>query len=540
MDDQAEEELIFNKPRIFYILLFVLFGLNLFFFIPLIIKLPNFLMDDFMLFSIIDKNPAGFILTNPGDIVHMAVRPLTFFSLWFDHVVLNFSSFQMKLETLLLHLAFVATFCFFAYDLLGYLKVKVNSFKLGFVALILTTHTICAWWILWIALRNEILMLLFYVLALYSVLLFLKSNKSYFLFLSLLFYIFSFLSKQQSLHFPLLIIAVLLFFKDSFTAEQRRKLAYFTVAGVLLMLTYFVINFMYYSGTSLLQFSGIWKKPLSAVSAIGLALAPLETDKIYNYLLGAKMAAVVIFVILSAAAVFMFIKNVRVRKISAFMVIIFALSFFPVLSAEISVRLITLQVFMIYLVLAYLVQKVNLKDYFVYPALAAILFLNVRASLTEFNGEKTLNDKRNECIVKLDEFIKTNDLREENIISLASPFGLFTPYQYYYYKFNKYGKTPLTASPFGYTFYFKNFYTDEINNPGETVFNAQSSDSLISIQTTKEYVALFKGDDLKGFKIIHEERNGLRGYSKIDFTLPYEYKNFDKIYYDGKNWMRLK
>ncbi len=532
--------MIFNKPRSFYLLVFVLLTLNLLFFLPLVIKLPDFLMDDFMLFSIIDKNPAGFILTNPGEIVHMIVRPLTFFSLWFDHVILNLSSFQMKLETLSLQLAFAAVFCFFAYDLLDYLKVKVNAYKLSFVALILTTHTICTWWILWVALRNEILMLLFYALALYSVLLFLKSNKSYFLSLSLLFYIFSFLSKQQSLHFPLLVIATLLFFRDNFSAEQRRKLAYFTAAGVLLMLTYFVINFMYYSDTSLLQYSGIWKKPLSAVSAIGLALAPLETDKIYNYLLGAKMAAVAIFVILSAGAVFIFIKNVRARKTLAFLVIIFAISFFPVLSAEISVRLITLQVFMIYLALAYIVQKIKLKDYFVYPALAVLLILNVRASITEFNGERTLNDKRKECVVKLDEFIRTNNLRGENTILLASPFGLFAPYQYHYFKFNTFGKDSLTTSPFGYTFYFKNFYTDEINNPGETVFNALSPDSLISILTTKDYVALFKADDLKGFKIIHEERSGLRGYNKIDFMLPDEYKNFDKIYYDGKNWMRLK
>jgi len=526
----------FYKEKRFYILLSVLL-FSLVYFLPLIIRLPDFIMNDFLLFTIIDKNPSGFILANPEEIVHLFVRPLTFFSFWLDQIVLNLSSIQMKLESLLLHLCFTAVFFMFLYDMLKYLKINVNSFKLGLITLIFSTHTICMWWVIWIEQRNELIMLLFYVLSLYSILIFIKSGKNYFLFFSMIFYIFSVLSKQQSFHLPLVIFIILLFFKNNFTKEQRKKLLYISSFAMLLILIFLIVNERYYENTSLISFSGFWKKPLSVSSSLGLALMPFETDLIYNYLIEHIFISAGLFALLAVFVSLLYIK-IQNKKILLFSIFIFTVSFFPVITAELTLRIISIQVFLVYLFLAVFVHKIKFRDYIVYPVLILILCLNVHASLKQFSDEESLNNKRKDCIIKLDEFIKTAG-GENKILITSSPFGLYIPYQYYYYKNNAFGKDSLTDAPFGWTYYFKNFYAKEVRNTGEILMNTRLKDSTIILEPAKDYIKMFT-DNTKDFKIINKKKDNLKGFTEIEFIVPDIYRDYTKIYYNGTNWDKLK
>lgn len=528
----------FYKEKRFYILLSVLL-FSLVYFLPLIIKLPDYLMDDFLMFSIINKNPSGFIMLNPGDMIHMLVRPLTFFSFWFDCIVLKSSSLHMKIGTLLLHFCFISVFFVFTCDLLKYLKFNIYVYKLGIITLIISVHTISMWWIILIGLRNELMMILFYTISLYSVFLFIKTGKNYFLVISLIFYIFSFLSKQQSLHLPLIVLIILIFFKNNFEKEIRLKLLYFVSTALIFMVIFLIINGHYYeSSTNLLSFSGLWKKPLSALSSIGLALFPFETDILYNYLIVHVLTAIIIFSVLTGVILFLFAGNLYSRKILLCTGLIFIISFFPVLAAEITLRIISIQVFLVYLFLALFVHKIKIKNYIVYPALILILCLNIHASLKQFFDEESLNNKRKDCIVKLDDFIKTSG-GENKILITSSPFGLYIPYQYYYYKNNAFGKDSLTDAPFGWTYYFKNFYAKEIRNTGEILMNTRLKDSTIILEPAKDYIKLFT-DNTKNFKIIKQTKDNLKGYTEIEFIAPDIYRDYTKIYYNGTEWGKLK
>src|SRR5438876_3265701 len=202
------------KPKIFYVILIILITINIIFFLSVILNLPDFMLDDYQLFYIIDKNPHSIVLQNPDEIIHLSVRPLTYFSFWLDYNVFHLTPLQMKLETLLLHICLLVLAYYFIYDLCSYLKLKTNIFIIGLTLLIISLHTVSMWWLIWLQQRNELIMLIFYFLALYMVLQYLIHSKTFYLFLYVLLYALSILAKQQSLHLPLLLLFLLVLFKN--------------------------------------------------------------------------------------------------------------------------------------------------------------------------------------------------------------------------------------------------------------------------------------------------------------------------------------
>ncbi|MGH7889239.1 MAG: hypothetical protein ACRENF_01660, partial [Thermodesulfobacteriota bacterium] len=110
------------------------------------------------------------------------------------------------------------------------LKTEINRYVLFLMTLIFSLHTVFVWQTLWIAQRNELLMLLFYISACYMVLLYLLYHRNYFLWLFLACYVLSVSAKQQSLHLPVIILLIAVFFKSYFSETERKNLFRFSLA----------------------------------------------------------------------------------------------------------------------------------------------------------------------------------------------------------------------------------------------------------------------------------------------------------------------
>jgi hypothetical protein len=530
--------------------------------------LPGFILDDYYIFHVITQNPSHPVSYNPAEYYFLFMRPVTYFSHWLDQTIFHFSSLLMKAEGMLLHLLLISVFYFFIKNLTQYLKIETKPLVLALVTLIFSLHTVFVWQIVWLAQRNELLMLLFYIIACYMVLLYLTKHDKYYLWMFLLCYILSVSSKQQAMHLPLILLFISIFFRKKFSAAEYKDLFRFSLAGIVLMLIFFVLNTILYQdyGAASL-FANIWKKPLSVAATFLIALAPYETEKLYTYFLTHKIFAVVLFVI---ALIVLFFYRAKIKPAIPFAVV-FILSFLPSAFAETSLRIIGIQVFLVFAFIPLAPRQTDggsstfkggnretkTRSYppvegagnpLHYILLVVLLGLNVHASLKQYSDEFALNEFRNDYLTKLDEHIKLNPLTTDIFIAVA-PYSIMLPYQFYYFKYGKFGKYPIAISPAGYSYYYKNFTSGELNNPSvpegrqaDTLAEAELNNNIVTVTSKREYISnyiLMNIPDFNEFEITEKVPDKIRGYTQLSFKLPEKYSGYEKIYYNGIAWLTL-
>src|SRR3990170_2215886 len=97
-----------------------LFGLVVYVFA--ILYIPNFITDDYLIFTYISQHPNIPIALNPNIEFFLFTRPLSYFSFWLDYNLFHTNSVTMKFENL---------FIFFLTVILLYytLRVVIKLFK---------------------------------------------------------------------------------------------------------------------------------------------------------------------------------------------------------------------------------------------------------------------------------------------------------------------------------------------------------------------------------------------------------------------------
>ena len=255
-------------------------------------------------------------------------------------------------------------------------------------------------------------------------------------------------------------------------------------------------------------------------------------------MLNNKFLAFVIFIALSGLVVVLLYKHKSLVKKIIIIGCVLLISFFPVMFAEITLRIISIQLFIIYFIIIYFLSKIKIRASYAYLILVIILLFNVRASFILFNSEVELETKTNDCIAKLDGFLNNSG---NNCYVTVSPYGIFIPYKYYYFKYGRIGKFPIPVAPIGYTYYFKNFYTNELYNKNDTLLSADIAQDIVTLKSEKNYISNFisPGPNLE---IIEKIPNTIRGLREIKYKLPHEYTGpeWNKIYFNGIDWLPVK
>lgn len=326
-----------NNNCVLYIFLSLLLT---FFYLTLFVIFPDYFSDDFTILKLIRDNNT-FISSSPDDKFYLFFRPVTYLFFWVDYYVLNQNPIYSKTLSFFLLLTFSLTLYNLLTQLIFVLKIKVKKYSVLFIVLFISTNVIIVTSVIWIASRNEILMSLFYTLALLHFIKYIKTNNGTLLFLVFIFYLLSILSKQQSLHLPLL----LLYFrynliKDKFLNQEK----YFFVAMFLVMVFILAFNFHYTVSIPEIFFANLWKKGFWVINSLIYTFTPFTGDLLYNYFISNKSAAFIASG-LSLILLLIILKKYPVYKNQLiFSIITYLITLFPIIFVEFTPRVISLSI----------------------------------------------------------------------------------------------------------------------------------------------------------------------------------------------------
>ena len=194
-------------------------------YISIILKVPQFIADDYYIFHVIQSNRSSVVTMDFYEKYSLVLRPVLYFYLWIQNHLFGSHSLLIKMSSLVLLLIYSAGVVIALKYILIFFKVPLSNLLLllGGFFIILHPDTVIS--VLWISDVNELLMSLFYVLA---VIVFFAFNnddiRSPILGSSLLLmcYLLSLFSKQQSMHLPLLFLFILMTYKSRFENKKYR------------------------------------------------------------------------------------------------------------------------------------------------------------------------------------------------------------------------------------------------------------------------------------------------------------------------------
>ncbi len=524
-----------NGKKIYPYLL-VLILINLIVFIPAISLHPSFLTDDYYIFAKISQDPSSPISLNPAEEYFLFVRPLSYFSFWLDFLVWNISSSGMKITSLLLHLMYVSIFFFTILRLKNYLKLNVRNSILVLAAAAFSLYPDHLISIIWISNRTELLSTLFYSASIYAVFAYLTSEKNKNIYLTgyFGFYVLSILSKQQGLHLPLLVIALILIFKQKLTSARYKRILYVSLAALFLTIVFSAVNYFILSDI----FIGIWevvrKKPFALIGIISYIINPIIGAQLHSFFILHKTIALVLAVLLLIPAALL-LKRYKINvKIVLLTIIVLLIIFYPRLLASGQNRINSIQVYWFYIAAFFLFCRFS-KAMLIF---SFIIFINFTSILINFNNDlKFLNIEKK----KTEELSKLLENSGRPIYVVACTNNILVPYQLYFFRNNEFGCFNLNISSIG----FRSF-TSNLDALEDTKIACSLDDDNIVLKTVLDKTFLefsfqnINNTDLVPIRLVESELERKRTYKSLTVKLPEKFKtDYSLIYFDGKNWNHL-
>ena len=519
---------------------------NLAIFLPAIYIFPYFNNDDFIIFSIIQNSPYDLISTNPHEIFFLFLRPTAYFTFWVDFGIFGTHSSLMKIHSIVYLIVFQISFLLFLKEVFKFFNKKYKEIYILFTTLIIAIHPIFLNSVLFIYNRNEILVILFYTISLLMVLYYLKFNKDIFLLFYLLFYILSILSKQQSLHLPLLVMFVMLISKGYISKAQKNKIITFSIIGLMIMIMFIVLNIMLYSSEvdKSLFLENWWKKPFAILGSIVITIFPILGKNIYEFfILNKSFAFIILFVLL--ILLFLFRKSLKIKLGTVVKIIIFVvIVFFPRMLLEgTQERINSIVAFWTFFMISFFIISLSLKARYKYSIYLLLISIIVVNSLWVFNFNQEARKFGDIELSKLDNLIKNN---KDNYFLLVGYRSLVIPFEYYFYKNEKFGsykdKFKLSNVVYDFNFTTKLEYLDIINN--EHILVNVIGDSLI-VKALSENISLNLALPLNYYveelKLLESRLSKIRGYDylALEINVNQVMKERKLIYYNGVEWIQL-
>ena len=128
--------------------------INLFYYIPLILIHPGFMLDDFYIFNIIKTCPNNLFIKSPNEMFFLFFRPLSFITFRLDYFLWATNFIPMKIMSLVIHLLLIVSLYFFITKISKLIELKVNYNVITLLLIIFSIHSDVILWIVWISNRT--------------------------------------------------------------------------------------------------------------------------------------------------------------------------------------------------------------------------------------------------------------------------------------------------------------------------------------------------------------------------------------------------
>lgn len=510
--------------------LIILLLINIIFFIPFIIALPDHYLDDFVVFGVINSHPNNFISLNPTDPYFLFLRPVSYLSFWIDYKLFPMMPILMKFETLLIHLVLVTAVYYLLIELKKYFKLEISNSWIFLVTLVYSIYPDNYKWITWITNRTELLMMLFYILSLFYALKYLNNpiRKFSYLLLHFFFFLLSIASKQQPLHMPFLIMTLIWLKSHSKNVFSNKYLPVILTLEIISMIIYSIVNVSMYQTDSLIFIQSLWKKPFSIFGNILMVINPYYGDLAYVYFLNNKLIAVFSFLVIVVIVSYLLYKS-KNYKLFISIILIYLIISFPRIFAASASRINSIQVLFLIIIL-FSIIIFNKKKIFII-GLLLLIPLNLITIIQFYNIDKYYTESYNKRINEL------LSIYTDKSFILVNKDPLVLSCQYYFLKEKDYKYKFLNMAPIIFTQLLNRNYTDEV--PRISVLRLNN---VITINAMNEFIYMVINPaetpnyyfNPKNLQVSYGISG--RGYSKISFELHDEMKNKKLIYHDGVDW----
>lgn len=501
--------------------------------IVIVFILPKFYIDDFQIFSIISKSTS-----NLPHRFYLSLRPFSYGWFKFEYAICGLNPIGMKLCALILHVILIFTF-FNTLILISHLfQFRVNFKSIALFTLVFSLNPESSVWIFVINNQTELVSTLFYGLSIYMVLKYFynSSENVLYLILSLIFYTIAILSKQQPLHFPLLVLFLLFIFRDKINSKRFSNALIFSLFGVLIMLmvSYINLHFSVYS----LTISDIYKKPFSIMGLLASSIFPVLTDYIYYFVLFNKPVAIILSLILLSAAFLILYYRKTYIKIFIEVSIGFLIILYPRLYLGYTDRINSILIYWSIIFLFVLYNNVSftsVKRYLLNSyALFMFAFLVVNVKNYKDYFDKFINQRK--ALVNI---INDNYSNSQYLIA-CSLLPYLVPYDIHFENNGSFGKDEnLKVLPIN-CYLLSPVFSGPINKP---IISANLKNGNLKIQLLSNKFILdydLQNQMLNQYPAKSMQKSA-RGYSVIELKIPtiMERLRTHIIYYNGMNWERI-
>jgi hypothetical protein len=501
----------------------IMVGGILIFYVPLIYSFPIFYSDDLYIFYSISKHPLIPIALEINEKFFLFFRPVTYIYLWLQFQIFSDSAIMMKYFACLINIITIVSL-FFTIDR-GNNKYH-HSINMGIVAVLclaLGLHRDYAQSVLWISNINELLAALFYVLAFYVLIGDITKIKN--TLIIFFFFVLSVLSKQQGLHFPILLILYRMYLSKSFSTLEKRNLHYLIAGTLFVAALLSAVNYFIYLEGNNYFLESLWKKPFSIFGTIFYMLFPAVGEKTYNYFLIHKNFAFITtaFIMLATIYICSIYKEYiyQIRKTILSTILIAFIVFIPRIAAEGGDRLNGILLIWLTVGLSFLFSKIRRK--IIYAVLFIVVIQNIYSSVIVRN--EFLNQE-NQSRYFMDKLLDDRKEYHKPLYVVPSISKMLSAT----YK--------LEQGKFGV--YEQVYFSDVIaKNPISKEFlktvSVRREDNKITIEVDSNSTTYLLLNQNYNLQITNCKKSDLRGYSTITFELPDTLLNYRIVQFDGNN-----
>ena len=446
------------------------------------------------------------------------LRPVSNFLNWILFLS-GISSLEMKIFSLAINILLLCSFYYFLSDIFNFNNIKVSkSFVLMFTTMFFVSD-ISIDWNIWISQRNELLMILFYILSFKYYLKFLNNyNFKYFAIFALL-YFFSFLSKQSSLHLPLVLIVLHFWGGTKFKINSN---SYIVILGLIFIFG-LIFNLYFLDENEInLVIDNLWKKPFALAGTTVITIFPLLGSIVYDYL--AQNSNIALLLIIPSLILFacFYFRSRNIIKKYLYIFLIFIITFFPMLGHAVYNRNHSIQVIFFITILSLIITKYKYYIRYFYIYLLIYFILSIFNSNFKKDEYKSFVNNDNYISSKLSDYLEKRST--EDIIIIANPKSDLLSYVYFYYKNHAFGKSNLLISPV----IANGDYQIKLDNNIFDIYSIESNPQLAPSNLIKN----------SPFIISKKIKSNYRFYSLIRFSIPafYDLKKISLIYFKNYEW----
>lgn len=506
----------------------------------LIYLIPNFITDDFIIFDHISHNTESFLAQDLTAPFRLYFRPLSYFSFFIDFKLISANSILMKVESLIIFMILISLIFKLMLRISNYLKLNITLTQVLLLLTIFILHPDSAYMIIWISNRTELLMLLFYCLSFIYLLKFLTSEKKsiFYLLLLWIFFYFSIAAKQTGLHLPLLILLIIILFKEKIDSKRKINILLLSsIINIVFIIPLLLQNFESFN-QNMSYVKSTWQyvadKPFAIIGSFIFILIPSHAEPIYVFFLHNKIYAIVavlIFILL----VILLARKYKINLINIFITSTFIIIiFFPRFFAPGSGRVNSLQFLWLIIILSVVIHYFK-NEKLKFGIIFFLLCFNLFGTFELINKYQFYNMNRAEQLIELG----NSNGYKENLPIIISNMGRSLKSEYSFSLTKKFSKEQQEESFFDY-FEYSTFSNPKGLNYSRSLIKCKRLGDQILIKTTNEYAYILPNPSHSKDLIIFEKKfdKSKRGYKEVLFKAidGVRLQNHEAIYFDGLEW----